>query len=106
MHHSKTQSDIFKVHDSSRRWVTKRRHDSGLSSEERFLITSLSHDVEAEPLGLGCTFFTITFAFLGSVSSKIANFQCKFTDYQFGSLFLQMMGLVVTYGVLVYQVSK
>ncbi|CAL8102612.1 unnamed protein product [Orchesella dallaii] len=64
-------------------WMINKRLCEELTSDEHQLMTSFTLDVESESLGLSCSFFTLTYSFIGS-----------------------MIGLVATYGILIYQMQK
>lgn len=49
-------------------WMALKRRQDGLGQEENFKLLALAQEVEAEPVALSCSFFVLTYNFIGSVS--------------------------------------
>lgn len=49
-----------------RNWISERQEKS-ITVEEHMILHVLCHEIEVDPLGISCCFFTFSYQFLGRV---------------------------------------
>lgn len=63
----------LQVENDLKKYISYHHWDKRLGTNERLQLIAITQDMETEPIGLSCCFFTITRNFMSSVSIQIMN---------------------------------
>lgn len=57
---------------TTKQWMKIKQDECDISVGNRLKLLAVNYEVDSEPIGITCTFFTLTYQFLGSVCTIIS----------------------------------
>ncbi|CAL8106736.1 unnamed protein product [Orchesella dallaii] len=81
-----------------RHWIVSKQQDPTLSTNDHLKLLAISNEVEVDPIGMSCHFFTLSYHVLGSVRLSIAIWKyVSLRDLRYASRFFTALSANYTF---------